>query len=188
MATWNGTITASSDDAREDSGSMVLTGANFTIQATYHYAGLRFLNVTIPQGDTINSATVTVEITSAAYDDPDVDIYAEDTDDAATFTTSASDISGRTPTTAVVQWTAGSIGGGVQVSPDIAAVIQEIVSRPGWASGNDIVIIFKGRSTNPFRFYAYDNGAGTYATLDVTYTAGSSGLTKQAQYYARMRS
>lgn len=186
MAFWSGTISASSDDAREDAGSMVLTGANVTIQATTHYGGLRFLNVTIPKGDTISNAVLKIEVASAAYDDPDVDIWGEATDDAATFTTSASNISDRTPTTAVVKWTAASISGGVQSSPDISSIIQEIIGRAGWASGNDLVIILKGRSTNPFRYLALDGGTGTYATLEVTHVT-PSGVTRQAVFYSRRR-
>jgi hypothetical protein len=173
MATYSGSTSQSSDDAREASGSVVLTGTNITIQATDHYGGMRFTNVTIDQGDTINTASIELEIASAVYDDPDVTIWAEDTDDAATFTTAANNISGRTPTTATTTWTASAIGGGVTTTPDLAAIVQEVIDRPGWSSGNDIVIIFKGNSTSPLRFYTFDD-PGTI-TLNIDYTAGGGG-------------
>jgi len=187
MATFNATIVASSDDARESAGTMNLTGANITISANSIYAGLRFLNVTIPPGSTVTAATLSLNISSLTYDDIDLDMYAEDTDDAGTFTTAASNVSGRTLTTATVQWIEGSAGAGVQVSPDISTIIQEVIDRGGWASGNDIAIILRGR-TNDCRFEAIDGASGTYSTLDITYTApGGSGVPKHAMYYARAR-
>lgn len=181
MATFNATITASADDARQNAGTVTLTGTNITIEATNQYGGLRFQNVTIPNASTISAATLTVDVNALTYDDPDVDIWGEDTDDAAAFTTASNNISGRTATTAVVQWTASSVGTGAEVSPDISSIIQEIVNRAGWASGNDLALILKGRSTNPFRFNAYDSGAGAFAVLDVTYTAPGSGQPMQVR-------
>lgn len=187
MATWSGTIGASSDDALQDAGTVTLTGATPTINASNKYAGFRFTNVTVDQGSTTSApTTLDLYLPSAANDDADVDIWAEATDDAATFSATSNNISGRTATTAVVTWTASSLGTGWKSSPDIASIIQEIVSRPGWVSGNDIVIVLKGRSVNALRFEAYDGGAGTYATLNITYTTGG-GVTKQAMHYARMR-
>lgn len=186
MGSYSGTITASADDAAQNVANMNLTGSNITINDATKWAGLLFKNVTIAQGDTITTAPLTVEIGSLSFDDPDVDIWAEDVDNAATFTTTNNDITNRTPTTAVVQWTASSVGTGSVVGPDLAAVIQEIVSRPGWVSGNAIAIILAGRSTNPLRFNAYDNGSGVFATLNITSVTGGN-LTKQAMYYAAMR-
>ena len=187
MATFNATITAGSDDAREDAGTVTLTGTNITIDTTTRYGGLRFLNVTIPQGSTINAATLTIELPSASFDDPDVTIWANDVDSASTFTTGANNISSRTPTTATVVWSASSIGTGVKVSPELKTIIQEIVNRAGWVSGNAIALILKGNSTSALRFDTYEDGAGANAELDIDYTAPSAGVPKHAMYYARMR-
>ena len=78
MSTYSATISASGDDARETGGSVNLTGANVTFQANNHYGGLRFVNVTIPAGSTINSAGLTVILPSASFDDPDLTIWGQD--------------------------------------------------------------------------------------------------------------
>ena len=187
MATFNATITAGSDDAREDAGTVTLTGTNITIDTTTRYGGLRFLGVTVPQGSTINAATLTIELPSASFDDPDVTIWANDVDSASTFTTGANNISSRTPTTATVVWSASSIGTGVKVSPELKTIIQEIVNRAGWVSGNAIALILKGNSTSALRFDTYEDGAGANAELDIDYTAPAAGVPKHAMYYARMR-
>jgi len=82
-------------------------------------------------------------------------ISAEDVDDAATFSSDSSAFDARwaARTTARVDW--DNIGAWTlntdYNSPDIKTVIQEIVDRAGWASGNDIVIFwddFDDRSTH----------------------------------------
>lgn len=174
MATYSASITASTDDADQASGTVDLTGTTINVNGTGQYGGLRFTGVTIPQGATIDSATLDVEITSTTHDDPDLTIYAEATDDAATFTSSSNNISGRTSTTATVTWTATSIGAGVKTSPSIAGIIQEIVNRPGWVSGNDIAILMNGRSgASFFRIRTINAGSGSPAKLDITYTTSS---------------
>lgn len=170
MATFNTAIAASTDDADQAAGAVTTNATTLNANATSQYIGLRFLNVTIPQGATISAATLNVYFTSASFDSPNVLIYAEDVDDAATFTTGANDISGRTLTTANVAWNASNIGTGSKTSPDIATVIQEIIDRPGWASGNDIVIIIKGNSaSSAMRIATYDS-ANPEAQINITYS------------------
>jgi hypothetical protein len=80
---------------------------------------------------------------------PSLTIQGEDSDNAATFTSSRENISSRTRTTAAVSWspvpwtTVGEAGPDQRTS-DIAVVIQEIVNRSGWSSGNSLVIIITG--------------------------------------------
>ena len=109
MATFNSTVAASSDDARQISGgTMELTGGYPNTNGSATWVGFRFTNVTIPQGATINSAAVSLAI--LAYDDPDLDIYGDDVDDAATFTTTSNNISSRALTTASTARMSASIG------------------------------------------------------------------------------
>mgnify|MGYP001399908884 CR=1 FL=1 len=159
MPTYTASIAASTDDADQAAGTVSLTGTTINVNGTGQYGGLRFTGVTIPQGATIDSATLDVEIISTTYDDPDLTIYAEATDDAATFASSSNNISGRTSTTATVTWTATAIGAGVKTSPSIAAIIQEIVNRPGWVSGNNIAIIINANSSASF-FRSVDRRPG----------------------------
>ena len=176
MTNFSATITTSADDAQEAGGTVTLDGGALNANSTTGYSAFRFLNVTIPPGSTINTASLNVYVTSGSFDDPDVTIYAEDTDDAATFTTASNNISSRTPTTANTVWNVGSISTGVKTSPDFAAVIQEIVNRGGWSSGNDLALIYVGNDASSLmRVRAYDAGGGDYATLNIDYTAGGGG-------------
>jgi hypothetical protein len=68
-------------------------------------------------------------------------IEGEDADNPATFSTYA-DFIARVRTTANVSWinSAASYPPDYYTSPDISSIIQEIVNRGGWASGNHIAI------------------------------------------------
>jgi hypothetical protein len=57
-----------------------------------------------------------------------------------------------------------------QRTPDIASVIQEIVSRPGWTSGNSLVVIITGTGERVAE--SYDGVAAAAPLLHVEYTIG----------------
>lgn len=169
MATFSTSVAASSDDAIENvSTGNVNRTANIEASAIY-LAGLRFTNVTIPQGATITSATLDVVVNNSTSDIPDIDTYCQAADNAAAFSTTPYDISSRALTTAKGQWIVASpgTGSGAKTSPDFSAPLQELVNRPGWASGNAAVFLMYNRGSSDFRFQSYDTG--TAATLNVTY-------------------
>lgn len=119
-------------------------------------AGIRFINVTIPQGATIDQAYLTLQAAASnSGSGVNTRISAEDVDDAPTFIDDAPTFDARwaARTTARVDWDAIAtwVENTQYNSPEIKTVIQEIVDRPGWVSGNDIVIFwddFEDRSTH----------------------------------------
>ena len=70
--------------------------------------------------------------------------------DAPAFGSASFDISSRSKTTSAVAWNtipawnANGDAGPAQETPDIRSIIQKIVNRPGWASGNALVVILTG--------------------------------------------
>lgn len=160
----------SSDDARQSSsGTMILDGTS-EVLGTGRYVGLRFTNLAIARGATIVSATLTVELNGAA-NGGEVAIAGFAQDNTATFTTTSYDITSRPATTSVVIWTApagGAAGDRIQTA-DISSIVQEIVNRSGWASGNAIGFVLQGHSTNVATIRMYDNAAADAAELSVTF-------------------
>jgi len=136
---------------------------------------LLFLNATIPVGATITAAKLqylakTNQTGTTVYSR----IYGNNVDDA-TAPTSAGTYAAKALTTAYVDWdSVGSWTAGTWYdSPDITTVIQEIVDRVGWASGNDILILHKddGSSDNAVRVARpYEDGSSYPAKLVITYT------------------
>ncbi|MBA7586108.1 hypothetical protein ES708_28104 [subsurface metagenome] len=164
MTTLNLQVGASSDDC-----VCIIDGENnvldFTLAAPVQifsgvgYAagnGMRFTNITIPKGATI----VTAYLLLCAYGDftstvVNSRISAEDVDNPSTFADDGEEFLARwaNRTAAKVDWD------NIETweedkdynSPEIKIVIQEIIDREGWASGNAIVIFwedFDFRTTN----------------------------------------
>ena len=142
----------------------------------------------IPAGATITNAYVEFECDVGDWTgDVPLQIKGHDIDNAPTFTTTAYNISSRTPTTAIIPWT---ITEQYTVdykypSPDISSIVQEIVDRSGWTSGNSMAIMFSATGTNRREMEAYDGETAAAPRLVVEYTVGGGALvwhaTKQKQ-------
>lgn len=184
MATWNGICGGNSDDAKEASGTVTLADTQILLSAGTHWAGLRFPNCSVPKGAPIVSAVLTLELVAGNTDPGALVFYGEAADNAAAFTTAASNISGRTRTAANVAWSSGALGGGDKNSPDLAAILAEITGRAGYAAGNAVALILDATATTSLRFTSYDGSTSLCARLAVTY--GGS-MTSMAMYYARRR-
>ena len=155
--TLNLCVIANADDAAERDDSTGFTSTGLTVAmlssnnaAIRTNAGLRFQAVTIAQGQLILAAVTRVFSVGTAFDDPDIYIYGEDIDNSPNFVTNA-DVTSRVLTTANTQWFASGVGTGYKTSPDFTAVVQEVINRVSWASGNALTIILKPRITGgPF--------------------------------------
>lgn len=137
----------------------------------------RFPNVTIPKGVTIESAYLKLTV-SSRYDTVETYVAANAADNPSAPTTSAS-LHALTLTSAVsAKWSQVGTSTDVQyTSPDIKTVIQELIDRAGWASGNAMmIIVYDDGDTNDYSYvYGYDAGS-KYAQLEITYSSPDSGL------------
>ena len=147
-------VGAPSDDAEEavSDGVMDLTSSDLEFIRSDQPAvgdqlvGMRFSSVPIPAGATIVSAFLEFAADETSSEATTVEIAGEDADNPGTFTSAVGDISSRTQTAAEVLWSPGAWDavGGTHQSPDISRVVQEIVDRDGWASGNAMAFIVEG--------------------------------------------
>lgn len=164
------------DDAEQPGNSAVVTaspalelGKNGTISQT---VGMRFSNLTIPPGARIDSAQIEMTVSAADTSATAFTIVGEASDSAATYTTAAASISSRSKTAAEawkpVPWTLGSNFRTVQLN----TLLQEIVNRPGWASGNAAAFMITGTGTR--RAVAYDSSPAKAPRLVVSYTPGAT--------------
>lgn len=136
-----------------------------------------FTSVALPVDATITAATFSVRFASsgsASYSGRTLDVSAEDEDSPARPTT-VSSVLDAVLTTANSTWTLGAMTNGTWYeSPDISAVIQELVDRGSWASGNDINMFLHNADSSGgnwnARWYAHDYGSGYEPKLDITYT------------------
>lgn len=185
MTTLNLQVSASSDDAFENaSGTITLNGTTMVFNNAGYWIIYRFQNVTIPQGSTINTATLQYYVTSTTRDDNEQDVYGEAADNSAQPTTGANNISSRSRTTAKVTVTADSVGVGFYSVTGLATVVQEITDRAGWTSGNALSLIMDALTTPNLAPDTFDNNPTNAAKLDIDYTEVSTGqpITKRFEY------
>ncbi len=96
--------------------------------------GLRFQNIAIPQGATINSAHINYYALWSASGDTSIRFRTENVDNAEPFTTASANLTSRTFISAFVDWTLPTSwsDGSAHQSPDLATILQPIVDREGW--------------------------------------------------------
>ena len=175
-------VAISSDDAEEDlaTGVVDLTSSDLEMiaDATDQVVGVKFNYITIPQGATIDKAYIQFASKGTATNATTLTIKAEDVNTAATFSSTNNNISSRVTTTASTSWTpeawnVADAAGADQRTPDISNVIQEIVNRNGWASGNNLAIIVEGSGRR--RSWSYDGKSSAAPLLHIEYTENSGG-------------
>lgn len=163
-------VNASANDAEQNSfGTMTLNSTTLDLGGTA-WCGLRFTGVTVPQGAYIVSAYVSFSARYADASATSVTVSAEATDNSTVFTTAANNISGRARTTAsalwnpVPAWTAGTLYN----TPQLNALVQEVVNRPGWTSGNSLALFVRSNSGTR-RAQPYVNNTALAALLHIEY-------------------
>lgn len=146
--------------------------------------GMRFQTITIPNSALIDTATLIFTGRNAhSGANALTRISADDVDDAAVFSTKGDyDTRYAARTTARVDWDnipAWSVDekGADTTSPDIKTIVQELVDRPGWATGQDMVFFWEDyddRSPHVaenYRFgYSWDHVPAKSPILHVEYT------------------
>lgn len=183
MATLSRQVAASADDCyHKESGDFRLTHTETVVREQHAISrnGMRFTGVTIPQGATINSARLDV-ICRADQSTTVVrsNLRGEAVDNAAQFSTEANYI-GRARTTALVVWDniVAWVVESTYASVDISAIIQEVVDRELWVSGQSLVIFWEedGSDNGAWRFgYSYDGDSAKGVTLVVGFTPPAAG-------------
>lgn len=175
------------------------SNTHFVADLTTPYdAGYRWTNVTIPQGSTITSATFQPQ--SYSYQNSGVivetTLLGVDVDNASTFG-SSNRPSQLTKTTATVTWDVDVDNDWIPLnefknSPDVSSIVQEIVNRGSWASGNALAIVWEensGDSGDGLYVYDYNSGSSNAAKLDVTYSAAPNniydGIVDEVRVYNR---
>lgn len=181
-------ITAGSDDAEENSSNNVtITSSDLDMMldsggatnVTNLLIGVRFPGLAIPPEAVITNAHLQFETDENHVATPQLTIQGETVDSALAFAPSKRNLSNRPRATATVTWTPPAwtrIGdaGPDQRTPDLAAILQEVVSRPGWASGNAIALLISGSGQHVAR--TFENDADAAPLLHVEYTTNQAPL------------
>lgn len=191
------TLTSSADHYLTE-GTTNYSGASYnylTVGGWYSggakpdYVGFRFQNFPLPQGATVQSAYLNAYASNSGSEpSPNVSnpiylkVRAADADNcsawANTTNTTTGDPKNRTRSATSLDWdvTANWSDLGLVTSPDISTVVQDVVSRSGYASGNALGLIldYDGATvttTNRHRYFTTPSRGASYkAYLTTTFT------------------
>ena len=177
------TDTWSVSAAGDDGGYYDTTFSNsgneiyFIHNSLVYHDFFRFTNVTIPNGSTITSAYWNwTQALQSGWGGGSVQIQAF-AEDSSTQIADIADFDGRTQTTASVGYNPQLTNEDTQyTSPDITTVIQEIISRDGWNSGNYLQLALDQTNTAPDGGrvkVAYCQESATPTELEVVWDAPS---------------
>jgi hypothetical protein len=143
-----------SDDAEEkvNDGSIDLgsTDLELTMESSEQIIGIRFANIQIPQGATINNAFIQFAVDETDNAPTDLVFHGELVPNSTTFTPENFNISSRPLTNASVNWDMVPVwdvvnaAGPDQQTPDLSLIVSEIVSQDNWSIGNALSIIISG--------------------------------------------
>jgi hypothetical protein len=179
----NRTIIDFRDDAEEDitgptAGDVRRSSSDLEIgneNGIEQWVGLRFQNVTIPAGSVINSATVRFTATTTDVGTLTIPILGELSLDPVEFG-DTTPLTGRPLTSTSVDWNIDpwfpGDSGANTTTPELGAMVQEIVDQNGWASGNSMVFIFKNdpMDTSERIAYSFDGDPQQAAVLEIDFT------------------
>lgn len=176
-------VAAGGDDANEDatwfdaSGTTVWLGNGSSVSASY--AGFRFTGVTIPRNATISSARLEVTAANNQWIGINLEFAVEAVGNSASFTPTTKPSQRTLETPRVLhssnqQWIANTW----YTLDEIATLIQAVVNRADWSSGNALAVIVRGRATGAWgrKFIQSQEGASARAArLLVTYSGTGGG-------------
>src|SRR3990167_9256954 len=142
---------------------------------------LRFQNVGIPRGATIETAVLSFTPAASNSDPVTFSVKAESSDDANVFTTS--NLSARGKTSATVNWSAPEwINDSPPVAvagPNVVPLVQEVVNRSNWCGNNSMAFYLtpdlQPGETGSRIAHSIDGAPGLQPTLTVTYSGGDGG-------------
>ncbi len=171
----NGTIYANSSDLE-----MVYDSYNSN---GYQKIGLRFRAVQLPKNATITNAYLQFTADESNSASSELEISLHNSTNSEAFS-SSNNVSSRSAFASKVTWKPSSWSsnqnGNAQRSPNLKNMVQSLVNKSGWSSGNNISFIVKGKgnslnSTSAKRVAdSYEGGASKAARLVVEYTTGSA--------------
>ncbi len=178
-------INSSQDDAEQrlSSNGINLTSSDLEmpIERSEQVVGMRFADLNIPHGSTIESATIEFQVDEYETGNVTLSIHGEATDDATSFSSSKSDITNRNTTMNEVLWVNPPLAaeGERVISPDVTSIVQEVIDRSGWQAGNAIafqVSKYSGSGTRVYESYNGDASAAPRLRVDFTIPSGTGSV------------
>jgi len=169
-------------------GAIGYDNSQSSVQAILSDVSLKFDNVTVPNGSIIEDAYLLITPSVTRTNDVLMYIYGNATD-TASAPTSVAQFSALDETNTRGYWRSNdgqlwTLNTELQLAPTatdyssaskLTTIVQEIVDRAGWVSGNSLQLMLQSATPNmnsedpDRRFYSYDGSPTRVATLHIAY-------------------
>ncbi|UCH26936.1 MAG: metallophosphoesterase, partial [Trueperaceae bacterium] len=178
-------IASGREDAEErDSGDVSFSSSDLELTfdpnaesdlGSSQLIGLRFSRVAIPAGARITEAHIQFTVDEESGGEALLVIQVQATDDAPLFEERDRSLSEKSVTANSVTWSPEvwrivGESGPAQRTPDLSALVQEVVDRPGWSPGNAVAFLISGTGRRVAE--SYDGDPIRAPRLHVEYTVG----------------
>jgi hypothetical protein len=133
---------------------------------------LRFQGLPLPPGSIITSASIEFTTDHPQSEPTLLRLQAQATDNAPAVEWEPYNISSRPRSAAFVSWSyvpAWATRGEAHRTPNLSAIVQEIVNRPGWQEGNALMFLVTGSGQRVA--VAYDRDPARAPVLHIEYTS-----------------
>ena len=162
-------LSNNADDAEQSGSRLVKSGKALDFSQDGQTVALRFTDVKVPQGAKIKVATISFTAIAADSAPVKLQVRAENADNAAPFGRSVGD---RTQTSAVAAWNPKPWRRELATRTwNLSSVVQEVVSRDGWESGNALAFYVTGDRDVKRSAYARDKSSSRTPRLKITFEA-----------------
>ena len=173
-------VTNGADDVEENSSGSIYTNSSdleLVYDGNNQVVGMRFRGVSVPKGATITNAYLQFKVDETSSEVTKISIQGEANSNASTFANTSRNVSARLRTTNAVSWSPSSwqtlkAAGTDQRTPNLAPIVQEIVSQAGWAAGNSLVMIITGSGKRVAE--AYEANPTGAPLLHIEYTVATT--------------
>ncbi|MCB0144559.1 MAG: hypothetical protein KDE50_32055 [Caldilineaceae bacterium] len=160
------------DDAEELSTGEVNLRSTDLDMGTEAIVGLRFSELTLSSCVNIVKAHIDFGAAGGDSQSTSLSFYGESTGNSDPFMISANNISNRKLTNAQVTWRSippWREANTIQPSPNLALILQEIVDREDWSSGNAVTFVVKGTGERDARTYDWRSSSAPRLVVEYTY-------------------
>jgi len=166
--TWSGEISSGLNDAEYNVYGPNL--GSYDLDLGQKDVAIRFENVAIPAGATITSAKVVFTARRSRSTTTRTQISAINVLPAVDFSQAGSGLDGSALTSATIDWTTQNWSSGNKIdTPDLSALVQELVDTASWTEGFAMAFHFFGISGKQ-EAYTYERSRSKVARLEIEYT------------------
>lgn len=174
-------VASGNDDAEEEvsNGTMYLTSSDLEMSFDSfvnddQLIGMRFTGISLPANATIVNAYIQFEVDETKANDPcNLFVFVEDNVNPGTYGMATGNISSRSYVQDSVAWNPGTWvavddQSFAQRTPNIAPLVDSVLSDPNWSNGNAMAFMVKGTGTRTAE--SYDGEATAAPMLVIEYT------------------